>query len=77
MLSYFSTYGILAYVLNHVRWADLGLKELLKPIYDHWMGLGTSSSPQSILTSNQYAPTSRTPHSHVYINLLPDFDPLP
>jgi len=60
MLSYFSTYGILAYVLNHVRWADLGLKELLKPIYDHWRGLGTSSSPQPIPISNQYVPTSGT-----------------
>lgn len=74
MLSYFSTYGILAYVLNHVRWNDLGLKELLKPIYEHWRGIGPSSSPQPIPTSNQYAPTFIRPP---LMELHPDFDPLP
>lgn len=56
----FSSYGILAFVLNHVRWDDLGLREILKPIYDHWKGLGTSSNPQSVSAQSQYVATSGT-----------------
>jgi hypothetical protein len=58
LLEMFSSYGVLAFVLNHVHWDDIGLAPLLKPIYAHWKGLGHSSTPHSIPTSTHYVATS-------------------
>jgi len=60
LLEMFSSYGVLAFVLNHVHWDDIGLAPLLKPIYAHWKGLGHSSTPHSIPTSTHYVATSGT-----------------
>lgn len=60
LIDFFSSYGILAYALNHVHWDDIGLAPLLKPIYAHWKGLGHSSTPQSLPTSSDYVATSGT-----------------
>lgn len=58
LLEFFSSYGILAYALNHVHWDDIGLAPLLKPIYAHWKGLGHSSNPQPLSPSSDYVLTS-------------------
>lgn len=58
LIDFFSSYGILAYALNHVLWDDIGLGPLLKPIYAHWKGLGHSSNPQPLPTSSDYVLTS-------------------
>ena len=60
LIDFFSSYGILAYALNHVHWDDIGLAPLLKPIYAHWKGLGHSSTPQPLPTSSDYVATSGT-----------------
>ena len=60
LLDFFSSYGILAYVLNHVHWDDIGLAPLLKPIYAHWKGQGLSSNPQPLSPSSDYVATSGT-----------------
>ncbi len=60
LLDFFSSYGILAYALNHVHWDDIGLAPLLKPIYAHWKGLGHSSNPQPLSPSSGYVLTSGT-----------------
>lgn len=58
LLEFFSSYGILAYALNHIHWDDIGLAPLLKPIYAHWKGLGHSSNPQPLSPSSDYVATS-------------------
>lgn len=58
LLYFFSSYGVLAFVLNHIHWDDIGLAPLLKPIYAHWKGIGHSSTPQHLPTSTHYVATS-------------------
>jgi hypothetical protein len=60
LLEIFSSYGVLAFVLNHIHWDTIGLRPILEPIYKHWKGLGHSSTPHSIPTSTHYVATSGT-----------------
>lgn len=58
LLEIFSSYGVLAFVLNHIHWDTIGLRPILEPIHKHWKGLGHSSTPHSIPTSTDYVATS-------------------
>ena len=58
LLEMFSSYGVLAFVLNHIHWDTIGLRPILEPIHKHWKGLGHSSTPHSIPTSTDYVATS-------------------
>lgn len=58
LLEMFSSYGVLAFVLNHIHWDTIGLRPILEPIHKHWKGLGHSSTPQPIPTSTHYVATS-------------------
>ena len=58
LLDFFSSYGVLAFVLNHIHWDTIGLRPILEPIHKHWKGLGHSSTTHSIPTSTHYVATS-------------------
>lgn len=58
LLDFFSSYGTLAFVLNHIHWDTIGLRPILEPIHKHWKGLGHSSTPQPLPTSRHYVATS-------------------
>ena len=58
LLEFFSSYGVLAFVLNHIHWDTIGLRPILEPIHKHWKGLGHSSTPQPLPTSTHYVATS-------------------
>lgn len=60
LLEMFSSYGVLAFVLNHIHWDTIGLRPILEPIHKHWKGLGHSSTHHSIPTSTHYVATSGT-----------------
>lgn len=60
LLEIFSSYGVLAFVLNHIHWDTIGLRPILEPIHKHWKGLGHSSTPHSLPTSTHYVATSGT-----------------
>jgi hypothetical protein len=60
LLDFFSSYGVLAFVLNHIHWDTIGLRPILEPIHKHWKGLGHSSTPHSLPTSTHYVATSGT-----------------
>ena len=60
LLEFFSSYGVLAFVLNHIHWDTIGLRPILEPIHNHWKGLGHSSTTQPLPTSTHYVPTSGT-----------------
>jgi hypothetical protein len=58
LLEMFSSYGVLAFVLNHIHWDTIGLRPILEPIHKHWKGLGHSSTTQPLPTSTHYVATS-------------------
>ena len=58
LLDFFSSYGVLAFVLNHIHWDTIGLRPILEPIYKHWKGLGHSWTTQPLPTSSHYVATS-------------------
>jgi hypothetical protein len=58
LLDFFSSYGVLAFVLNHIHWDTIGLRPILEPIHKHWKGLGHSSTTQPLPTSTHYVLTS-------------------
>ena len=58
LLDFFSSYGTLAFVLNHIHWDTIGLRPILEPIHKHWKGLGHSSTTQPLPTSTHYVATS-------------------
>ena len=60
LLDFFSSYGTLAFVLNHIHWDTIGLRPILEPIHKHWKGLGHSSTTQPLPTSTHYVATSGT-----------------
>lgn len=60
LLEFFSSYGVLAFVLNHIHWDTIGLRPILEPIHKHWKGLGHSSTTQPLPTSTHYVDTSGT-----------------
>ena len=60
LLEIFSSYGVLAFVLNHIHWDTIGLRPILEPIHKHWKGLGHSSTPQPLPTSSDFVLTSGT-----------------
>jgi len=60
LLDFFSSYGVLAFVLNHIHWDTIGLRPILEPIHKHWKGLGHSSTPQPLPTSSDFVLTSGT-----------------
>ena len=58
LLDFFSSYGVLAFVLNHIHWDTIGLRPILEPIHKHWKALGHSSTTQPLPTSTHYVATS-------------------
>jgi len=60
LLEFFSSYGVLAFVLNHIHWDTIGLRPILEPIHKHWKGLGHSWTTQPFPTSTHYVATSGT-----------------
>ncbi len=60
LLEFFSSYGVLAFVLNHIHWDTIGLRPILEPIHKHWKGLGHSWTTQPFPTSTHHVATSGT-----------------